>query len=429
MMSPQEMCSACPGPSDKRLRLLLFAMGTLYLLLALGLLLNEGLFSLIGVDFRVFFASAQIAWEEGFPKVYDLSTQEVVQQTLVAPYTSSRVGTLWFFYPPPFLLPFLPLVPLGIARGFLVWLLVNLLLFIGYLNRFLQATEGSERPLRSAHLASGPNERLLLISLALLSFPSFTNLLCGQVNVWLMVCVGEFQRNWGRNPFRSGLWMGGLLIKPQVLLLILPFLILSGEWKVLSGFSVVLVAIGVLSFMLLGPKGMEVWVTQFISHTGNEPSLHPQLMINFRMVGELLSIWLPEIAPELSAGLSIGVALLALLYAIRVNKRASEQREEMLLLLLAATTIVSWHMHAHTALILLPPLLYHVLTGQISTRFFTLWTLLPPAVYFLCAAAISVLIGLGKDILPFPGFTYPALVLLALHNYLLIRKFWRNFAK
>ena len=70
----------------------------------------------------------------------------------------------------------------------------------------------------------------------LISLPVFLNLFTGQVNVWLVVCVGEFMRaSISGREFRSGLWLGGLLLKPQALLLLAAGLLMRRRARILAG--------------------------------------------------------------------------------------------------------------------------------------------------------------------------------------------------
>ena len=69
-----------------------------------------------------------------------------------------------------------------------------------------------------------------------------------------------------RSRFPSGIWLGGLLLKPQLLIIIIPILIIQKNWKVLMGFFASSGVIIGSSLILSGTKGMrsliDLW-TQF----------------------------------------------------------------------------------------------------------------------------------------------------------------------
>jgi len=389
------------------LRLVFLALAVLYSILTIWTALHIGLFTVLGGDFRAFFAAAHIAVTSGFAQVYNLAVQKEVQGELMAPYTDGEVETVPVPFFPPFILPFVIFLPLGLSRGFALWTILNVIALAVYVSRFVgKSTEGN-----------------FLLVTTFLSFPVFLNFFFGQVNVWLLICVGEFLRAWeGGRPFRGGLWLGGLLMKPQTLILVLPFLALSGEWGILLGFAAASIVVGTMSLILGGPEGLKAWGILLFRYTGNLPTTSPQAMVNLRMLGEVLSVLFPP-APMrgIAAGLSVGLALVMLWLFFRRSKRMPEDRAGPLLSLLAATSAVTWHSHIHMAAMLIPPFLRQVSTGQMPRRLFVLWTVLPPAVYFWSMVGMALLSALDRPISPFPGFTYPALVLLIFHIYLAIR--------
>ena len=409
---------------DEWLRLALLALGTFYAVFTAGVILKSGPFAPAGVDFRALFAAARIAATSGFVQVYNLAAQQEVQEALMAPYHPLEVASPPVLLLPVFVAPFCALLPLGLAGGMIFWTLLNLIAPAIYLVWFLrvsQRDQGDRPPF------SGEQTDRTLIALSLLSFPVFINLFLGQTNVWLLVCIGEFLRAWERGrPFRSGLWLGGLLMKPQTLIIVIPFLALSREWGVLSGFAVASAVIGAISLILAGPEGLRAWVTLLTRYTDNLPAValpttNPEAMINLRMLGEVLSVLFPS-APTrgIAAGLSVGVALLALWLSLW-KKRTPGERSGPLLSLLAATSAVTWHSHIHMAAMLIPPFLRQVSTGQMPRRLLVLWTMIPPGVYFLSMAGMALLSAWKRPIPPFPGFTYPALALLIFHIYLSVR--------
>ncbi len=395
---------------DEWLRLGTLASGVFYVLLTIWTVRHLPLLTVVGVDFRAFFASAQIAMTSGFAQVYDLTVQREVQKALMAPYTVGEIRIMPPLFLPVFIVPFIPFLPLGVLGGFVLWTILNAGALAIYLLR----------------LASGRGDRYLLLRLTLVSLPVFLTLLLGQVNVWLLVCVGEFLLAWERRRgFHGGLWLGGLLLKPQTLILLIPVLLLRRRWDILAGFTVAAIGIAAASLALAGPEGMMRWWDLIIrSSMDSLLATDPIAMGNLRMLGELLSFLLPPWwAWGITGGLMVTTILLALW--ISIPRKKEENESAFLLPLLGATSAVAWHSHIHMAVILIPPLLHQVITTR-RLSLFALWALLPTAAYFLGITGMALLTAIGKPLLPIPGFTYPALVLLGLHLYLVVRAIWRD---
>ncbi len=400
-MKPLQIAMSTREPYHP-LRLVLVAIGSFYILFTAGIIHREGPFAPAGVDFRALFASARILVTFGFPRVYDLAVQKQVQTALMAPYGFEQIEPIPTPFLPIFVAPFCLFLPPGLLGGFTAWTILNFVILIGYLVRFV----------KDVQVETGePTDRSLLPALALLSFPTFTNFLLGQVNVWLLVCMGEFIRAWEKGkPFRSGLWLGGLLLKPQILILILPALILSGEWGVVGGFAFASAVIGMISLIMAGPEGIQAWGILMTHYAARLSSTDPIAMINLRMVGELLSLLFSlEGTQRIAAIVAIVTALVTLLFSIRLRKQAPEEKPEVMVPLMTVTLVATWHAHIHMAMALIPLLLHQVITGRMPRRLFVVW------------AFIALLNASGIQPPPLAGFTYPALVLLILHIFMTVQ--------
>lgn len=396
------------------LRLVLVAIGSFYVLFTAGIIHREGPFAPAGVDFRALFASAHIMVTSGFSQVYDLAVQKQVQTALVAPYGFEQIEPIPTPFLPLFIVPFCLLLPAGLLGGFIAWTILNFVILVGYLVRFV----------KDVQVETGePTDRSLLPALALLSFPTFTNFLLGQVNVWLLVCMGEFIRAWEKGrPFRSGLWLGGMLLKPQILILVLPALILSGEWGAVGGFAFASAVVGMISLIIAGPGGIQAWGILLTHHAARLSSTDPIAMINLRMVSELLSLLCSlEGTQRIAVIVAIVVSLVTLLLSIRLRKRAPEEKSGVMVPLMTATLVATWHAHIHMAMALIPSLLHQVITGRMPRRLFVVWAILPSAVYILSLAFIALLNASGIQPPPLAGFTYPALALLILHIFMTVQ--------
>ena len=369
---------------SKALPLLPFALAVLEVLYLIGAAHFAGLLSVVGADFRALYAAARIAREAGFPFIYDLQRHITVQESLcqVAGPDAPCVLIPMVFLPV-FLLPVLPLTVLSPVPAFALWSAMNLFGTAALL--YLWYGRGVLRPSNDPF----PPARRRCIALALVSFPVFANLLWGQSNLWLMLCVGAFLGEWERrNPFRAGLWASGLLLKPQTMVLLLPALALARQWKVLAGALTGMVTLTGASFLLVGPSGMAAWAGLLSGFSLPTPGLVPgvvgvETMMNWRSIGVLLAdVFPPSVAWALAGGgmaLTAGAALWA---ARRADLRSPADPERFTLGVLAATCAATWHAHSHTAMVLLPPLLSLEAREALPPRALALWSLLPAWVPF-----------------------------------------------
>ncbi|NLV29723.1 MAG: DUF2029 domain-containing protein [Acidobacteria bacterium] len=329
-----------------------------------------------GMDYCAYWSAGRIIDEHGMAAAYSPDLLELYQGRAHPGGTVPGSGVLGILYPPAFLLPFRCLSLIGPSASFLVWTLVNLAAFLLYLRFFAEKMTGNP---------SSP--RLLLWML--LSLPAFVNFREGQVNVWLAVCAGEFLRAIvSDRPWRAGFWVGGWLLKPQLLVLILPLLAIRKAWRVLGGFGVSAGAVLAVSVALAGAEGMInlARIVELAARGG--VSSNPSAMTNWRMAGALASCFG---VPGAGWGVIIAGSVLTTAAALYVlGKRPAGDRSAAataLIGLSAATGLVAWHAHLHMALILIPPMLYLVSERRMSRRMFLLWVLLPVAFQVLGYAA------------------------------------------
>lgn len=328
----------------------------------------------LGTDFRGYYAVAQIARQSGFTGLYDQQTQEQFQAALSyrCPDGSTAPPLLWVSMPylPVFVVIFIPLTLLDFTGAYFLWVALNLAILLVYLRRFVSAL----------------GERLEFVHLLqwALCVPLFSNLALGQVNVLLMVCLGEFVlaylRGW---HYLSGIWLGGLLMKPHTLILLMPGLVLHKRWKTLFGF--VGSALGVLAVSLLLAGWSGVWASLHMAAGFAGPLIQTgQTMMNFRALALNLDMLLPA---RLAWAVAIcGMGLLAGL-TLYLWKRASAKIDSVFLVLilstLAATFAVTWHSHFYLLLLLLPFLAALDSRQIISPLWRWTWLAGPPLFYGL----------------------------------------------
>ncbi len=362
---------------SERIPVILFVLMVLEGLYLAGAVHVLGIFPVIGADFRALYAAAHIARKEGFPLIYDLDRHIPVQEALCRiAGPGARCVLIPMVFLPVFLLPILPLTFLSPVPAFALWSALNLF--------------GTLLVLRPWVRGLAPSARRLSLAMALLSFPALANLLWGQSNLWLMLCVSLFLWEWKQeHPFRAGLWVSGLLLKPQTTALLLTALVLARQWNIMAGAATGMAVLLGVSFLLTGLSGMMAWAGILRGFSWPIPGLVPEVvgaetMMNWRSIGILLARALPApLAWGIAGGgilLTVGAALTA---AWRVDLRSMEGRERFTLGILAATLASAWHAHGHTAMVLLPPLLSLEARRALPQPALALWALLPSYVPFV----------------------------------------------
>ncbi len=373
------------------LNLALAMLGLFYLAFGLFFLWTGRVVNHLGVDFRTFRASAEIAWKYGFGAIYDPAKQNEFQKPW---YDQGIFGTGFdgydyapTYYLPAFVLLFLPLLLFDPRTSFYLWTGLNVLLLVLYLWRFRKALQD--------HLDWG------ILSRMVFSIPVFTSLLAGQVNVLLLVCMGEFILALIRGrDFRAGLWLAGLFLKWQVLVLFLPGLILGRRFRTLAGFILLASLILFLSVALVGTDGLLAVGNLYLKASfGENRTINPQLMMNWRSLAANLGLVLPAALAWVPAVIGmVATAVAGLVLWSRRPEASSPSFGFVLLGTYAATCAISWHMHIYTGLPLILPLLLVYSQGRVSWKTLYLWLYVPvalfPILYALTSELAFNLIGL-----------------------------------
>ena len=325
----------------------------------------------VAQDYCGYWSAAKIANETGYAESFDGDRLAEIQRTILPANTPLFVhGSP---YLPIFLLPFQLLVFLGPNAGYWVWTILSLLLVIFYLRYFAKSTTKQALDTR-------------LLFMVLLSAPFFLNIFLGQVNLWLTVCIGEHLRaTTSGKQFAAGVWLAGLLLKPQYLVIIGLILLIHRYGKMLAGLIVSSVTILGITFVMTGVDGFQAMMRTWLGlGTSNQDSV-AGVMMNWRMVGV-------DLANHLGLGIAWGIAGLGAIATIALTlyiwKRPikSDTNSYVIALIgaLAATTALAWHSNPASAVILIAPLIYlsqkpAILPG----RFLSIWVFTPPAVYFI----------------------------------------------
>lgn len=353
--------------------LALVALVTYYVIWFLVPLLYHGFFVSLASDYLALWSAGHIANQEGFAQAYRIEALRRVQEPLVPNPDPQNLSfsPIPAPYLPVFLLPALFLAYLPPQASFWLWTLLNLGALVGYFIFYARRSK------------LFPNAwRPFLFSLC--SLPVFSNFFWGQLNVWLVIFSGEFLWNiQQKRPFQAGLWLAGLLLKPQTLILVLLLLFFWQEWKTLAGFFIAGAGLFALSALLLGREGIRnfIHLARFWGREGDAlVAINPSNMMNWRMVATHLA----GIDARLGWGIALFGTLVTLWIALRglLKPPALDAFPHVLLRIFVATLLVTWHAHYHMAMILLPQLWIGLAKEHLPFRRLLGWIFLPPLVQF-----------------------------------------------
>jgi len=355
--------------------LALVAVLTFYIILIAFFIINSNEINICenyAEDYCAFWSAGKLINQHGFAAIYDLDLLSQSQQEVYHQASSASFEPFAIMYLPFFLVPFqlLSLIPLPVS--FIFWSLVNLIGFVLYLQLFTKQLTGQSLSIR-------------LILLVMLSMPVVVNLMLGQVNVLLGICVGEFIRAvLNDKPLKAGLWLGSWLLKPQLLIVIIPFLLLQRSKKVLSGFSLTTIGVLGISYGLVRMKGFRNLIEILFNASGGGVASSPQVMMNWRMLGWHITSVTSQTLGWIVIGLGTLATLGAALYAFRRKLMANSNRFVIAFLgILAATCAVTWHAHLPMSIILIPPMIYLMVKNSINKTLFSVWVYLPILVTFI----------------------------------------------
>lgn len=322
----------------------------------------------LGGDFFAYWSAGKIMNEHSLTDVYDLEllrqTQKDIQ--LSASVTAADFNGVEVPYLPVFLSPFMLFAKISPVYSLLAWSVINFVAYTLYLLFFIKSYNQKTFPFP-------------LVLFAIICHPFLYNMTLGQINVFLVICVGEFIRAFHANkPTQAGLWLGGLLLKPQLLILILPYLLIHRKFKTLTGFAVSSLSLLAVSFAMVGSEGfLDLKDILLESADGGAASL-PQTMINWRMVGNNIGLFTSPVVGGtiILAGSAVTGAAALLIFSKKMP--VDNTRETIALLgIFAATCLATWHSHLYMTIILIPPMLYLLVHKRMEQKLFTAWVFTP----------------------------------------------------
>lgn len=363
----------------------------LALVIGLGYLLSSKYCAYLGTDFRGYYASAQIALKQGFSQVYDPLLQADAQSKLIhqCPDSSSSPPLLTVSMPylPVFVLLFLPLPLLEFTTSFYVWSIVNLVLLLIYLLRFANKL--------------GLHPRITPLMQWIVCLPVLANLALGQVNVFLVICLGEFiLKSLQRQERAGGLWLAAMLIKPHLLIMLLPGLFVARRWKILSGFAGGTLGVAVISLLLAGWQGVSDSVKLAAQFAGLLIQTGPT-MTNWRALALNLSLFTPGWGAWTIAVSGVLITTAATLWLwYQFPHPGIKQYLLLVNMAYAAVVTISWHAHFYLLMGLIPVFFVLDLQDEVPVALKVIWIAGPPALFL---GANFLLTGFSRNLL---GITY-----------------------
>lgn len=352
--------------------LLLFAAACFYIRFVQDQLGLRGLFEYVGVDYRVWWSATQVAVHYGVRSIYDLDklrqSQSWLYYSFAVPFHPVRYMTMPMPYLPIFIAPLLPLTFFSPVSGFIYWTTYEAMLMILYLIRFQRRVDSKRLP------------EWWWIAL---SFPVFLDLQFGNVNVWMLILTGEVIISFlDQQETRTGFFLGLMMVKPQILVLIVPGLILCRAWRTLYSFSWTAGAIVIASIGVGGYDSL-IELSNILSDYKPQYGNFPNSMMNLRMIGANLEDLFGVTAWPL-VHMSMGACLLlGIIFFLRPEALSREKVPTTLMGALAATLAATWHSQPTMAVTMFPILYFLRTRGKLSLSVYFCWIVLPIVTFAL----------------------------------------------
>ena len=308
---------------------------------------TKNTFMVFGGDFLSFWSAGYLANKYGYKAVYDLNQISSIEYLYIPKplnvdnYQFIGLPTIFL---PIFLTPFQLLAIFPLPISFIVWCIINFFGYILYLYWF------------SYRLNLKINKKIILIFL--LFFPFYISFYWGQIGLFLLIPIGEFYISFINNKFyKAGFWLSILLIKPQVLFLIILYLLWQKKWKCIISFSLSSSIIIIISLFLSGLSGIILWLKLLIKVSStNIRSIGAMGMLNWRMVGLTINQLFNTSIGNWVVIIGILFTIILLIF-ILLPYNSDITNPNIYIAIFAATGLISPHFHIHSAIILAPFLL------------------------------------------------------------------------
>jgi hypothetical protein len=201
----------------------------------------------LGGDYPSFYAAGSIALAGDWDDLYSAERQSVEQAGLI----DDEGGYLYFSYPPFVAAVYIPLATLAYPLSFFVHTVLMALALVAAIRFSWPWLEAVGWPM------------VALVALSLAFYPLLRAVPGGQnttLSILLLAAAVRLERD--EAPFWAGLALAGLLFKPQFGVVIVPLLLLTRRWRVLTGWVVGAGLLIALSGLLMGGMWLSDWWDQ-----------------------------------------------------------------------------------------------------------------------------------------------------------------------
>jgi hypothetical protein len=221
-------------------------------------------------DFGIYRYAARMVWDGAGGSLYDVNAQRAYQLRY------GRPSYFFINYSPLSLVPFLPLALLPPPVDFVVWTMVSIALVVVTVVSLCRRLE--------FRFANWP-------VLAAIGFtPVACTLAHGQLSILVMAalvwcyCLSKDGR-----PMTAGAVLAIATVKPQAIAGFICVLLLKRRWRELAGFALACIPLAVLSWLLVGVRGLVHYPAFLAQCKDLMPPLEPFSMANLRGLVVMLS--------------------------------------------------------------------------------------------------------------------------------------------
>jgi hypothetical protein len=297
-------------------------------------------------DFPALYTASYLASHGQGSNMYSPDNQRVVEKQLV-PQLNPPERTIWYFHPP---VAVLMLLPLGFVSP-------DLARYIWYGLLVIAAVTASAVLCRTQSL---PARALWPVAAGLACFgPLFDCIATGQPAPWLLMGIALFLwwQEYKNRPALAGISLVLLLLKPQLALPLIAFLIGARRYSTVCWFGIGMAILVVVSLVVPGVGSYHSYFelmkgALFGSPTLMQPELNPTLrgqLLRIFDLGSLQSEWIFDISAAVMVVAYVGFFALGRYLSDRPHwlKRG-------LLLLLPAGLVTAFHIQNYDLLLLAP---------------------------------------------------------------------------
>jgi len=297
-------------------------------------------------DIVAFYVAGKLLSEGHSDRLYDI--QAVAgEEAAVLGRPAGYHGGLPFLNPPfaAGLFWLLALLPYGMAQA--VWLGLSVAFLVAALALLWPELRRLER-----------KWALVFVLAALASAPIFWTLLYGQLSTLMLLSwVASYRLLKAGRPGVAGLALAICLIKPQLAVGPALFLLTTGRWRALAGFTAGGALLGAASLALVGPQTALVDYPQALLQSmgwRSEYGIDRPHMFGW---SGLLSLLLGDHASGLERALAVAASLVTLPVAVYVWRRLDKEGDApgVALAVASATVLLSAHIHLQDLQIMLLP--------------------------------------------------------------------------